>query len=62
MQDRHAWRIVFHLPLQYQLVSAEKIGSILKDVSSWLEYYKQYPAAQGYLTPSQVGFSPDALF
>jgi hypothetical protein len=55
----------FHLHLQYQLVSAEKIGSIVKDVSSWPEYYKQYPGAQGYLALSRVGFSPDgkqALF
>ncbi len=35
-----------HLPLQYQLVSAEKIGSIVKDVSSWPEYYRQYPGAR----------------
>lgn len=55
----------FHLPLQYQLVPAEKIGSILNDVSSWPEYYKHYPGAQGYVAFSRVGFSPDvkqALF
>jgi hypothetical protein len=49
----------FRLPLQYQLVPAEKIGSILKDVNSWPEYYKQYPAAQGYLALSRVGFRAD---
>jgi hypothetical protein len=49
----------FNLPLQYQLLPAEKIGSILKDVSSWPDYYKQYPAAQGYLALSRVGFSTD---
>jgi hypothetical protein len=49
----------FHLPLQYQLVPAEKIGSILKDVGSWPEYYKQYPGAQGHLAISRVGFSAD---
>lgn len=55
----------FHLPLQYQLVSADKIGSILKDVGSWPEFYKQYPGAQGHMRLSRVGFSPDgkqALF
>ena len=55
----------FDLPLQYQLLSAERIGSILKDVSSWIDYYKQYPGAQGYLALSRVGFSSDekqALF
>ncbi len=49
----------FRLPLQYQLISVEKIGSILKDVSSWREYYSQYPGAQGYIALSRVGFSPD---
>ena len=49
----------FDLPLQYQLLSAEKIGSILKDVSSWMDYYKQYQGAQGYLALSRVGFSSD---
>jgi hypothetical protein len=55
----------FDLPLHYELVSASKIDSILHDVSSWREYYKQYPASQGYLALSRVGFSPDgekALF
>jgi len=55
----------FHLPVWYQLISAEKVGSILKDVSSWPEYYKQYPGAQGYMALSRVGFSPhenQALF
>jgi hypothetical protein len=55
----------FDLPLQYQLLSAGQIGSILKDVSSWIDYYKQYPGAQGYLALSRVGFSSDekqALF
>jgi hypothetical protein len=50
----------FHLPLRYQLVSAEKIGSILKDDPSfWTEYYRQYPGAQGHMALSRVGFSPD---
>jgi hypothetical protein len=49
----------FDLPLPYQLVSAEKIGSIVKDAGSWPEYYKQYPGAQGYMWLSRVGFSPD---
>jgi hypothetical protein len=56
----------FHLPLRYQLVSAEKIGSILKDSpNDWIEYYRQYPGAQGHMRLSRVGFSPDgkqALF
>lgn len=55
----------FDLPLPYQLISAEKISSIVKDAGSWPEYYKQYPAAQGYMWLSRVGFSPDgeqALF
>jgi hypothetical protein len=55
----------FHLSIQYQLVSAARIGSILKDVSSWPKYYKQYPGAQGYVALSRVGFSADgkqALF
>lgn len=47
------------LPLQYQLLSVEKIGSILKDISSWIDYYKRYPGAQGYLALSRVGFSSD---
>ena len=49
----------FDLPLPYQLVSAEKIDSIMKDAGSWPEYYKQYPGAQGYMWLSRVGFSPD---
>ena len=49
----------FDLPLPYQLVSAEKILSIMKDVGSWPEYYKQYPGAQGHMWLSRVGFSPD---
>ena len=49
----------FDLPLPYQLVSAEMIGSIVKDVGSWPEYYRQYPGAQGYMWLSRVGFSPD---
>jgi len=50
----------FHLPLQYQLLSADKIGSILKDdPSEWTEYYRQYPGAQGHMALSRVGFSPD---
>lgn len=55
----------FDLPLPYQFVSAEMIGSIVKDAGSWPEYYKQYPGAQGYMLLSRVGFSPDgeqALF
>jgi hypothetical protein len=49
----------FCLPVPYQLVSAEKIGSIVKDAGSWPEYYKQYPGAQGYMWLSRIGFSPD---
>ncbi|MBZ5679958.1 MAG: hypothetical protein LAO24_07620 [Acidobacteriia bacterium] len=49
----------FNLPLHYELVSASKIDSILHDISSWPEYYKQYPASQGFLSLSRVGFSPD---
>jgi hypothetical protein len=49
----------FHLPLQYQLVPAEKIGSILKNVGSWPEYYMQFPGAQGHLALSRIGFSED---
>jgi hypothetical protein len=49
----------FDLPLPYELVSAERIGSIVKDAGSWPEYYKQYPGAQGYMWLSRVGFSPD---
>jgi hypothetical protein len=56
----------FHLPLSYQLVTAEKVGSILKDSpDDWIEYYTQYPGAQGHMGLSRVGFSPDgrqALF
>jgi hypothetical protein len=56
----------FHLPLPYQLVTAEKVGSVLKDSpDDWIEYYKRYPGAQGYMRLSRVGFSPDgkqALF
>jgi hypothetical protein len=49
----------FDLPLPYQLASAEKISSIVKDAGSWPEYYKQYPGEQGYMWLSRVGFSPD---
>jgi hypothetical protein len=49
----------FHLLLPYQLVSPEKIGSTLQDVSDWPKYYKEYPGAQGHLALSRVGFSPD---
>ena len=49
----------FDLPLHYELVSPSTIHSILHDVSSWPEYYKQYPASQGYLALSRVGFSPN---
>jgi hypothetical protein len=49
----------FDLPLHYELVSASTVDSILHDVSSWPEYYKHYPASQGYLALSRVGFSPD---
>jgi hypothetical protein len=49
----------FDLPVRYELVSASKIDSILHDISSWPEYYKQYPASQGFLVLSRVGFSPD---
>jgi hypothetical protein len=56
----------FHLPLPYQLVAAEQIGSILKDSpNDWIEYYRHYPGAQGHMRLSRVGFSPDgeqALF
>lgn len=50
----------FHLRLPYQLVSAEKIGSILKDASDWPKYYSEYPGAQGHMVLSRVGFSPDS--
>jgi hypothetical protein len=33
----------FHLPLHYQLVSAEKISSILQGASDWPKYYTEYP-------------------
>jgi hypothetical protein len=49
----------FDLPLPYQLVSDEKIGSIIKDAGSWPEYYKWYPGAQGHMRLSRVGFSSD---
>jgi hypothetical protein len=55
----------FDLPLHYELVSPCKIDSIVHDISSWREYYKQYPGSQGILSLSRVGFSPDgeqALF
>jgi hypothetical protein len=55
----------FHLPMKYQLVSPEKIGSIVKGPGDWPDFYKQYPGAQGHLWLSRVGFSPDrkqALF
>lgn len=47
-------------------MTAEKVGSILKDSpDDWIEYYRQYPGAQGHMRLSRVGFSPDgkqALF
>ena len=55
----------FHLPLEYQLVSQEKIGSIVKGPADWPEFYEEYPGAQGHLWLSRVGFSHDrkqALF
>jgi len=55
----------FHLPLKCQLVSAEKIGAIVKGPGDVGEFYKQYPGAQGHMWLSRVGFSSDgkqALF
>jgi hypothetical protein len=52
-------RLRFHVRLPYQLVSAEKIGSILEDVSDWPKYYTEYPGAQGHVAVSRVGFSSD---
>jgi hypothetical protein len=55
----------FHLPLGYQVVSPERVGSIVKGPGDWPKFYQQYPGAQGYLWLSRVGFSPagkQALF
>jgi hypothetical protein len=49
----------FNLPLPYQLVAGSTLGSIIHDIADWPEYYKQYPGAQGFLTLSRIGFSPD---
>jgi hypothetical protein len=49
----------FDLPLPYQLIAQSSIGSIIHGISDWPQYYKQYPGAQGFLTFSRVGFSPD---
>lgn len=49
----------FDLPLPYQLVAESTFQSILHDIGDWPKYYNQYPGAQGILTFSRVGFSPD---
>jgi hypothetical protein len=49
----------FGLPLPYQLVVGSTLDSIIHDIADWPQYYKQYPGAQGFLTFSRVGFSPD---
>jgi hypothetical protein len=49
----------FDLPLPYQLVAGSTLDSIIHDIADWPQYYKQYPGAQGFLTLSRVGFSPD---
>jgi hypothetical protein len=49
----------FGLPLPYQLVARSTLGSIIHDIADWPLYYKHYPGAQGFLTFSRVGFSPD---
>ena len=51
--------------LPYRLVTENTFHSIRHDVGDWPRYYRQYPGAQGILTLSRVGFSPDgeqALF
>jgi hypothetical protein len=58
MKNRQNWRPA-SICRPYQLVSPEKIGSILEDVSDCPNYYKEYPGAQGHLALSRVGFSPD---
>lgn len=49
----------FSLPLPYQLVAESTLNSIIQHVSDWPQYYKHYSGAQGILTLSRVGFSPD---
>lgn len=49
----------FEIPLPYQLVADSTLDSIIHDIADWPQYYKQYPGAQGFLTLSRVGFSPD---
>ena len=49
----------FSLRLSYQLVAESTIDSIIHEISDWSQYYKQYPGAQGVLTLSRIGFSPD---
>jgi len=49
----------FDLPLPYQIVAGSTLDSIIHDVADWPQYYKQYPGAQGFLTLSRVGFSPN---
>lgn len=49
----------FDLPLPYQLVATSTLDLIIHDVADWPQYYKQYPGAQGFLTLSRAGFSPD---
>lgn len=49
----------FSIPLPYQLVAESTVNSIIHRIEDWPKYYKQYPGAQGFLTFSRVGFSPD---
>jgi hypothetical protein len=49
----------FDLPMTYELVADSTLNSIIHDIADWPKYYKQYPGAQGFLTLSRVGFSPD---
>jgi hypothetical protein len=49
----------FSLPLPYQLVAEGTLDLIIHDIADWPQYYKHYPGAQGFLTLSRIGFSPD---
>lgn len=49
----------FDLPLPYELVAESTLDFIIQDIADWPKYYEQYPGAQGFLTLSRIGFSPD---
>jgi hypothetical protein len=53
-----AMRRAFDFDTEYVLLATEEQQAILS-TGGWDEFYRRYPASQGYLTLSRVGFSQD---